>query len=427
MEYREFRAGSVDEGDDGKLVLRAAPFNSETIIGDLNRGGWKEEIAPGCFTKALREGDTLLLADHEMAKPIARMSAGTLRLAEGKTHLEGDADPADTSYYRDLRVNIKARNKGGMSIGFVPVKDEWFDDQGRPSNRMVGTRRVLREVKLPEVSIVTNPAYKDTAVFARDDSAALLEERAAKATYADLETCGECNTPGQYGKFCSNCGAAMSQEKPGGKFCTSCGGKIDKNSRFEHLCLEDAEARAAAVKEADRKALAGKGHALPDGSYPIPDIAHLHAAAILAASHHGDWKAAQELIRKRAPELGVDVNSLPGFNETEQKSADDLLDSAALLVTAYNALPAAERAQVLAALEGRDDPDGKEYDAIDEALKQLQAGDVKGAEKTLAANQAQRAQEPEASTPEDDDPDFALRVAEFEANERSRNLGYVEL
>jgi hypothetical protein len=67
-----------------------------------------------------------------------------------------------------------------MSIGFIPVKDEWYDDDGKPSNRMVGTRRVLREVKLPEVSIVTNPAYKDTAVFARDDSAALLEQRAAR-------------------------------------------------------------------------------------------------------------------------------------------------------------------------------------------------------------------------------------------------------
>jgi HK97 family phage prohead protease len=179
MEYREFRAGTVDEADDGKLILRAAPFNSVTTIGDKSRGGWDEEIAPGCFAKALREGDTVLLADHDMAKPVSRVSAGTLRLAEGKTHLEGDADPVDTTYVRDLLANINAGNKGGMSIGFIPVKDEWFDDEGKPSNRMVGTRRVLREVKLPEVSIVTNPAYKDTAVFARDDSAALLEERAA--------------------------------------------------------------------------------------------------------------------------------------------------------------------------------------------------------------------------------------------------------
>jgi HK97 family phage prohead protease len=181
MEYREFRAGSVGTDDEGKLILRAAPFNSPTIIGDLKRGGWREEIAPGCFTKTLREGDTVLLADHDMAKPISRMSAGTLRLAEDEQRgLVGDADPTPTSYYNDLKLNINSGNKGGCSIGFIPVKDDWYDDEGKPSNRMVGTKRVLREAKLPEVSIVTNPAYKDTAVFARDDSAALLEERAAR-------------------------------------------------------------------------------------------------------------------------------------------------------------------------------------------------------------------------------------------------------
>lgn len=251
MEYREFRAGSIGEGDDGKLTLRAAPFNSETVIGDLSRGGWKEEIAPGCFAKALREGDTLLLADHDMAKPVARTGAGTLRLTEGKTHLEGDADPTDTSYYRDLRANIKSGNKGGMSIGFIPVKDEWFDNEGRPSNRMAGTKRVLREVKLPEVSIVTNPAYKDTAVFARDDSAALLEERAAKASYADLETCGECGATGQYGSFCSGCGEPMSASKPAGAFCTSCGGAIDANSREAHKCDEAREAPEVTISGKD--------------------------------------------------------------------------------------------------------------------------------------------------------------------------------
>jgi len=328
MEYREFRAGGVDEDDSGKLIFRAAPFNSETIIGDLKRGGWREEIAPGCFAKALREGDTVLLADHDMAKPISRMSAGTLNLAEGDTHLEGDATPADTSYYRDLRVNIKAGNKRGMSIGFEPVKDEWFDDDGQASNRMVGTRRVLREVKLPEVSIVTNPAYKDTNVFARDASAALLEERAAKATYADLETCGECGATGQYGAFCSACGEPMNMSKPAGEYCTSCGAALEDSNRSEHQC----EVRAA---------------------------------------------------EGEAPEITT--------------TGSDYTDMAAQLITAYNALPADEQA----------------------ALPE----DLRSAIEALASEE--RTQEPDASTPEDDDADNALRDAELLRSFRSRELGYV--
>jgi hypothetical protein len=66
-----------------------------------------------------------------------------------------------------------------------------------------------------------------------------------------------------------------------------------------------------------RKKAAASGHALDDGSYPIEDKAHLHKAAVLAASHHGNWQAARRLIRKRARELGVDVNSLPGFGGSD--------------------------------------------------------------------------------------------------------------
>lgn len=54
-----------------------------------------------------------------------------------------------------------------------------------------------------------------------------------------------------------------------------------------------------------RKALAAKGHALPDGSYPIETAADLHPAAVLARSGHGDVDAAKALIARRAKELGA--------------------------------------------------------------------------------------------------------------------------
>ena len=55
----------------------------------------------------------------------------------------------------------------------------------------------------------------------------------------------------------------------------------------------------------DRKRLADAGHALPDGSYPIPDEDALRRAAILARSGHGDVAAARKLIARRAEDLGV--------------------------------------------------------------------------------------------------------------------------
>jgi len=80
----------------------------------------------------------------------------------------------------------------------------------------------------------------------------------------------------------------------------------------------------------DRRSLAAKGWALPDGSYPIPDKKHLHSAAVLAASGHGNASAAKRLIRKRAKDLGVDVSSLPGFGgEKAEKVAATMVALAA--------------------------------------------------------------------------------------------------
>jgi hypothetical protein len=55
----------------------------------------------------------------------------------------------------------------------------------------------------------------------------------------------------------------------------------------------------------ERMSLAMKGQALEDGSYPIPDVAHLHSAIVLAQSGHGDVAGAKRLIKKRATELGA--------------------------------------------------------------------------------------------------------------------------
>jgi len=71
-----------------------------------------------------------------------------------------------------------------------------------------------------------------------------------------------------------------------------------------------------------RRKAAASGHALPDGSYSIEDEAHLHKAAVLAASRHGNWQAAKTLIRRRARDLGVDVNSLPGFGSVPDSDGE---------------------------------------------------------------------------------------------------------
>jgi hypothetical protein len=74
----------------------------------------------------------------------------------------------------------------------------------------------------------------------------------------------------------------------------------------------------ASETAAGRRQAADEDEALPDGSYPIKSPRQLHSAAVLAASHHGDWKAAQALIRRMAPKFGVKVSSLPGFGQSDE-------------------------------------------------------------------------------------------------------------
>lgn len=66
-----------------------------------------------------------------------------------------------------------------------------------------------------------------------------------------------------------------------------------------------------------RKKLASEGKALSDGSYPIETAADLGPAATLARSKHGNYRAAEALIAKRARELGV-ANPLESKTEKSE-------------------------------------------------------------------------------------------------------------
>lgn len=151
----------------------AAVFNSRTAIGNPRTWGFFEEIAPGAFTKTLAEGDQRFLINHDSTFVVSRVSAGTLRLSQDVRGLVVDsALDDDLSYVKDLKTNLRNGNVTGMSFGFtVPDgKDEWRTEKipgldGEPDIEV--EVRTLRELKLPEVSSVTFPAYEETAAGLR--------------------------------------------------------------------------------------------------------------------------------------------------------------------------------------------------------------------------------------------------------------------
>lgn len=180
---------AADGGGPG-FTGHAAVFNSRTAIGNPLTWGFYEEIADGAFTKTLSEGDARMLVDHDTRMVVSRVSAGSLRLSQDQFGLAVDADlDTELSYVSDLVANLRNKNVTGMSFGFQVVKDDWdmVDVETLDGDKAQAELRVIREVKLYEVSAVTFPAYEDTdaglrsvgvALAARGDDAA-FDRRAA--------------------------------------------------------------------------------------------------------------------------------------------------------------------------------------------------------------------------------------------------------
>lgn len=147
----------AEEGKKTEIVGYASVFNEETDM-----FFFREQIAPGAFTRTLREKpDILALWDHNTAHPIGRVSAGTLVLSEDERGLKSQISPPDTTTGRDAMELVRTGHVKGMSFGFRVIKEEW-------TIRKDGTDlRTIKDLDLYEVSVVTFPAYEGTSAQAR--------------------------------------------------------------------------------------------------------------------------------------------------------------------------------------------------------------------------------------------------------------------
>jgi HK97 family phage prohead protease len=128
-----------------------------------NLGGFREIIEPAAIDRTLKESvDLRALVDHDPAKILGRMSAGTLRVEKDGQGLRVEIDPPETSVAQDIVASIRRRDVTGMSFAFrtLPNGETW-DFKADPPVRAV-TDMLVREV-----SIVTWPAYPQTEVAMR--------------------------------------------------------------------------------------------------------------------------------------------------------------------------------------------------------------------------------------------------------------------
>lgn len=126
--------------------------------------GWIEEIAPGAFSRTLRENkDVKVLWNHNSDFVLGSTENRTAYLTEDDRGLHGPVEineedqDAKNAYARVKRGDVR-----GCSFGFdIRAMEETWDDDGTYRTR-------LTDVELYEVSPCTFPAYPQTSISARE-------------------------------------------------------------------------------------------------------------------------------------------------------------------------------------------------------------------------------------------------------------------
>lgn len=167
---KEFRANAQPfelRADDDAIRVAgyAAVFGEEADIG----GYFTEVIERGAFANAIERGDDVVFLVNHDGLPLARTRSGTLRLSEDERglYMETELDPNDP----DVRAIVPKMKRGDldkMSFAFVPDRQEWDESGDKP-------KRIIRDVRLHDVAIVTTPAYDGTEIGLRS-----LEQHRAK-------------------------------------------------------------------------------------------------------------------------------------------------------------------------------------------------------------------------------------------------------
>ncbi|MFR6334585.1 MAG: HK97 family phage prohead protease [Oscillospiraceae bacterium] len=168
-----------DDGDDLIIEGYFAVFDSPYVLWD----GATEIVKPGAFAGCL-SGDIRALIDHDTRLVLGRTKAGTLTLREDARGLYGtikiNRDDADAM---SLYARVQRGDVDQCSFGF-DIEEETFVDLGGGQCRW----EINKVNPLYEVSVVTYPAYEETAVKARHADLAEIKRRQAEAWKTKMKT-----------------------------------------------------------------------------------------------------------------------------------------------------------------------------------------------------------------------------------------------
>lgn len=138
------------------------------------KGEFIERVLPGALTDVLNsKPDVRMLKNHDKNLVLARTKSGTLEFEDSAEMLRVWARIAKTSYATDLKLAMDRKDIDQMSFQFEfmyeeGAQDRWYEDKATG----IIKRDVIKVSGLRDVSIVTFPAYTETAAAMRSIQAA---------------------------------------------------------------------------------------------------------------------------------------------------------------------------------------------------------------------------------------------------------------
>ena len=162
----------------GRTISGAFKYGATATVSDRGRAR-KERFGPRAFEYAVNDEtrEINLLSGHSLSQPLASRRAGSLKLKDSDDLLEFTAtlpvEGDQPSWIKDTVLAIRSKLVGGISPGFrippkgtVPNAEELIPEPGNPGVFI----RLIRQAVLFELSLVTRPAYPDTAVSLRSEA-----------------------------------------------------------------------------------------------------------------------------------------------------------------------------------------------------------------------------------------------------------------
>ena len=152
-------------------------FDTETEL----YPGVREEVSPDALV-GVDLSDVKALIDHDTAKVLGRTKANTLSLSVDSKGLYGEIIVNESD---QEAMNLYSRVQRGdvdqCSFGFEILKEEMIQNTD-------GTVKfIIKSINLYEVSVVTFPAYQETAVEARSKQIEDAQKRTLRARKDELK------------------------------------------------------------------------------------------------------------------------------------------------------------------------------------------------------------------------------------------------